>query len=225
MNVVAGAALLVGAVLAAPAHSRGDEELEPIGVWNCLMYGPFGDQRFYLRTEADGAASIAWLADATRGVWRDLSGWTESRSRVRIEDAANDRELTADLEHPTLGGTWSAPGRLGGWWCAPVSGADAYEDRPPGAEGLMPVLVPAIMASPSYPREAIREAKEGRAVACFLVDGRGEISDPHLVEISDEVFREPTLTAVSKSRYERRNDEQILLPACRTFTFELQAVG
>lgn len=202
--------------------------IDPVGVWNCLMYGPFADQRFYLRFTAQGATEIARITDVAQRRWVTLGEWRETRGRLRIRDEANEREFFADLERPTLGGVWSAPARIGGWWCAPVSYEQyefAADRRPPGAGALMAVLVPAVMATPSYPRQAIRDAKEGRAVSCFLVDGRGEVSMPDVIELTDEVFRAPTLDAVTKSSYRGLADENVLLPACRTFTFELQAIG
>jgi len=225
--VIVGLLLLCFALAAAAQSGRGGE-VDPVGIWNCLMYGPFGHQRFYLKLGPDRSTRTASVTEAVRRRWSPLSQWSESRGRLRFADEATEREFSADLGRPTLGGMWSAPARTGGWWCARIEGidpADSEADRPPNVGGLMPTLVPAIMASPNYPRQAIREAKEGRAVSCFFVNGSGEISEPDVLEVSDEIFRAPTLAAVSRSSYQGRGDEHVLFPACRSFTFELQAVG
>ena len=68
----------------------------------------------------------------------------------------------------------------------------------------MPPVLPLVTATPRYPIEAIRQAKQGRVVTCFLVDATGAIVEPEIIELSDEMFREPILVALSRSRYEAR---------------------
>jgi hypothetical protein len=80
------------------------------------------------------------------------------------------------------------------------------------------------MVSPAYPPEAIREAREGRVVACFLVDSSGTIIEPELVEVSDEVFAEPTLQVLARSRYNTLEPGDAVRPGCRSFLFQLDAV-
>jgi hypothetical protein len=61
-------------------------------------------------------------------------------------------------------------------------------------------------------------------VTCFLVDAAGLIVEPEIIELSDEVFREPILLALSRSRYEPR-DSDALRPSCRSYTFTLDRLA
>ena len=207
----------------APGSDGAAHEAEtwPVGVWSCLTYGPSGDRRFYLELAADGAARIARPTEAEEGEWRSLGVWRRTRNRIEIDDHMNGRFFVAGTGRTELGGTWLGIADRGGWWCAATS--YPVGDEPPPVGGLHRVLTPAVMASPRYPLRAIREAKEGRAVACFVVTGEGEIQRPEIVEATDSVFRGPTLDAVGASRYRRWGDDDQALPACRSFTFELSA--
>ena len=49
-----------------------------------------------------------------------------------------------------------------------------------------------------------------------------ELIEPEIIELSDEVFREPTLIALSRSRYEPREFDSALRPSCRSYTFSLE---
>jgi hypothetical protein len=90
------------------------------------------------------------------------------------------------------------------------------------AAGLfVPPLIPDISATPTYPRQAIRDAKEGRAVACFLVDASGAIIDPEILELTDEVFRYPTMVALYRSRYFPWGT--LPRPGCRSYLYQLDA--
>jgi hypothetical protein len=89
-------------------------------------------------------------------------------------------------------------------------------------EFFVPPLVPDVSATPTYPREAIRDAKEGRAVACFFVAAGGDIVDPVILELSDEVFRYPTMVALYGSRYYRGDKSG--RPGCRSYMYQLDAV-
>lgn len=199
--------------------------VDPIGVWHCLMFGRDGEQRFYLALDAEGGARIARVTEALEGRWTGLGEWRRVYGRFELEDRANARRFVADLRAETLGGRWMATIHEGGWWCAPVDGVAPHDEKPPPARGLMEALVPAIIAGPNYPRQAVREAKEGRAVSCFIVDGRGEISRPGIIELTDEVFREATLGAVARSRFRSRGDDSAPMPACRSFKYELRIAG
>jgi hypothetical protein len=61
-------------------------------------------------------------------------------------------------------------------------------------------------------------------VTCFLVDAAGSIIEPEIIELSDEIFREPTLWALSRSRYEPRESDT-LRPSCRSYTFSLDRLA
>ncbi len=101
------------------------------------------------------------------------------------------------------------------------AGADPPGQAAAGAQARR-VPVPLVTVSPVYPVAAIRQAKQGRAVACFLVDSEGRVNEPRLVELSDEVFRAPTLEALARSRYVGWDDPGLRLEACRTFVFRLE---
>jgi hypothetical protein len=154
-----------------------------------------------------------------------LSDWKESRGRVRFSDPAAGREYVAEVDDASLGGTWRTAVTSGGWWCTATDGGSAAaEARPPSPAGLMTALVPVIMASPNYPRQAVREAKEGRAIGCFAVYGSGAIGKARVLEVSDELFRGPVLAAIRQSRYRPWGETGAVLPACRSYTFELDTV-
>lgn len=219
-------ALLGCVALTGHADEPRPDRLDPVGIWNCLVYAPFGDERIFLRLASDQSAYMARIRDASRREWTELADWDVARGHIEIVDPASGREYDGELRRSTLGGTWQMQAFTGGWWCSRAAGNDADAEwvRPPSPAALMPVLVPAIMASPKYPIQAIRDAKEGRAVSCFFVNGKGEISNPELVELSDEIFGPPTLTAVTESRFRGWHDDEIVRPACRSFTFELDLI-
>jgi hypothetical protein len=112
----------------------------------------------------------------------------------------------------------------GGWWCAESDlevVPEASEDR----SAALPPVLPLVSATPRYPIEAIRQAKQGRVVTCFLVDAAGSIVEPEIIELSDEIFREPTLIALSRSRYEPRETDSARRPSCRSYTFSLDRLA
>jgi Gram-negative bacterial TonB protein C-terminal len=196
-----------------------------VGTWDCVIYGhpAFGDENVYVRLGADGSAQLARQTDQGVRPWEPLPGWWQRRGELTFRDPRTDRDFTADLSRTTLGGRWHTQTLLGGWWCTAVDPVVL-----PAPTGLarpkpLPRLRPATTATPQYPLQAIREAKEGRAVTCFLVDASGTILDPEIIELSDEVFRAPTLTALSRSRFQGWNDSRVLRPGCRSYTFELHA--
>jgi hypothetical protein len=49
--------------------------------------------------------------------------------------------------------------------------------------------------------------------------------EPEIIEVSDEVFREPILTALRRSRYEPRAMDSALRPSCRSYTFSLDRLA
>lgn len=222
-SVAAAVSLLCAS--AAYADSPRDR-LDPVGTWNCLIFGPYGSQRAFLSLAEDDKTYIARVTDASRRRWRELSEWDSSRRHITFADPELDRRYTASTRAVTLGGTWESLDAQGGWWCSPVPDVSTpgRNARPPSPAGLMTELVPSIMTSPNYPRQAIREAKEGRAVSCFLVNGVGEVSSAELIMLSDEIFRGPILAAVAQSSYRAWGDETALRPACRDFTFELDSI-
>ena len=185
------------------------------------------DERLLLRFGPDGSTAVTRAAhDATARAWVPLSTWSAIRHSFTFSDSRTGRQFEADLRRETLGGTWRTPSLVGGWWCDAI----AADDSPAAAdafrsEALMPPLIPERMATPTYPRQAIRDAKQGRAVACFFVDADGVILDPQIVELSDEVFRAPSLEALGRSRYRGWGAGAISRPGCRSFIYRLDAAN
>lgn len=143
---------------------------------------------------------------------------------MRFSDPRTGRQYTADLRRDNLGGTWRTLTATGGWWCAESDVEVVPETTEERAAALPPVL-PLVTATPRYPIEAIRLAKQGRVVTCFLVDSSGVIVSPEIIELSDEMFRQPTLIALSRSRYEARETDSTLRPSCRSYTFSLDRLA
>jgi TonB family protein len=145
---------------------------------------------------------------------------------LTFADPRTGRELTADLTRETLGGTWRNGDRGGGWWCTRIANdpTESRASRASPTEFFFPPLVPNVMATPSYPRQAIRSAKEGRAVVCFLVDSNGAVREAEIVELSDEVFRNATMLAIFRSNYRPWGDAGVVRPGCRSYTYELDSI-
>lgn len=202
--------------------------LEPVGIWSCLIYGHprLGDEQQLLRFQPDGRTDVARpRADGFR-VWVPISEWTVRRYRLSFSDPRMGRDFEGDLRRTTLGGTWIASVGTGGWWCASAAGSeDDFESlQRSGVDDLMPPLVGNVMMAPRYPRRAIREAKEGRAVACFIVDSGGRITEPELVELSDEIFADATMQAVQTSKYRGWEHAAVQRPGCRAFDYQLDTI-
>ena len=71
------------------------------------------------------------------------------------------------------------------------------------------------------PRPRLRRAVPAGGV---LLPGDVEVVDPEIIELSDEIFREPILVALRRSRYEAR-DSDALRPSCRSYTFSLDRLA
>jgi hypothetical protein len=215
------------ALAALGAPTLADARLDPVGTWSCLIYGPpsLGDERVLFQIEPDGSAEIARLEKTDTRGWAPMSQWERKRNELIFSDLRTGRQFEADLGRATLGGVWQTHTLSGGWWCTSYEGStedlpssDLADDDP-----LMPPLVPSRMATPNYPRQAIREAKEGRVVACFLVSPSGAISEPEIIEISDEIFRHSALNALSRSRYVGWNEVRGHRPGCRSYIYRLDS--
>ena len=205
--------------------------LDPVGTWRCVVYGhpTFGDERAVVSFAPDQSARIARSIEGGTPTWSPLSRWQVENGLMSFADSRTGRRFTADLGHETLRGEWRTLSQLGGWWCA---AADA--DEGPGIDILSTIgedenpesekrLIPFIMATPTFPRQAIREAKEGRVVLCFEVEPSGEIFKPEFVELSDEIFRATSLDALMRSRYQSWDPREQggARPACRSFIYRL----
>jgi len=170
-----------------------------------------------------GLARLARLEAEATPAWSGLTPWIEENRELRFGDPRSGRQYTADLRRENLGGSWRTLTQTGGWWCAQSDVVAVPETTEERAAALPPVL-PRVTATPRYPIEAIRLAKQGRVVTCFLVDSAGLIVDPEIIELSDEIFREPILVALKRSRYEAR-DSDTLRPSCRSYTFTLDRLA
>lgn len=109
---------------------------------------------------------------------------------------------------------------------AAVRSMAAHDESFVGIDGL-PVDAPPVpirMALPDYPREALRKALGGRAVACFTVNASGRVRDAVVVETSHELFRKPTLKAVRSSTFRpaRRGRDTVAGNVCRTYRYSLE---
>jgi hypothetical protein len=219
--LIAGAlAAAADALLAAPA------ELDPAGIWACVTYGDerARDMRFLLHITATGTGSIALQTSRSAGEWVSIFPWVPDEHELAFKDSQTGREFTADLSRKTLAGAWSTPVDSGGWWCVQRVGgeeASALAIHGSALEYFVPLLIPDVSASPRYPRQAVREAKEGYAVACFFVDSSGTIIEAEIVELSHELFRTPTLAATYSSQYRPWTRDAGLRPGCRTYSYQL----
>jgi len=226
-RALAAAVCLAAACVAVPAAARKGHPvptLDPVGTWRCVVYGhpAFGDERVLLDVARGGSVRIARLEKGEISAWFPLRGWEIEEALLTFTDSRSGRSYEADLTRTTLGGVWRTPTLLGGWWCSPATFVPAPIAENPKDETLMPPLLPTLTATPVYPLSAIRAAKQGRGVSCFFVDADGNVVQPEIVELSDEVFRAPILYALARSRYQRwPADEHLLRPGCRSFIFRL----
>jgi hypothetical protein len=216
-------ALAFALSFAATAQRR--NQLDPVGTWSCVLYGypAFGDERVLLRFAPDGGAQLARVDDDRIAPWIGLAGWSAEEREFRFGDPQTGRMFTADLRRDKLGGGWRTVTAVGGWWCSALDSASLPDDE---AKPLvaMPALIPVVTATPSYPLAAIRGAKEGRAITCFFVTSAGLIVEPEFIELSDEAFRAPVLSALARSRYQGWANVGTLRPSCRTYTFKLDSL-
>ena len=192
-----------------------------------MLYGhpDFGDERVLFNFAPNGSVRLARQDGEDIRPWIPLNGWRVEREAMTFSDFRSGRQFQADLRRQTLGGSWRTQTLVGGWWCTAMDAVPlpAIETEKPAH--VMPPLIPEITSTPRYPLQAIRDAKQGRAVTCFFVDAQGLIVQPELVELSDEVFRAPILLALARSRYQGWKDERVLRPGCRSYIFKLDSMN
>jgi hypothetical protein len=200
--------------------------IDPVGTWSCVVWGhpEFGDERVLLSFDSGGIARLARVETDIVPAWSGLTPWVAEEREMRFSDPRTGRQYTADLRRDSLGGSWRTLTATGGWWCA-VSDLEAVPETVEERMAALPPVLPKITATPRYPIEAIRQAKQGRVVTCFLVDATGSIVEPEIIELSDEIFREPILVALSRSRYEARASDSARRPSCRSYTFSLDRLA
>ncbi len=169
---------------------------------------------------------MAAQEDLTAPVWRTLANWRNDAGTLFFSDPGANLRYEGYFGGDTLSGLWRSEAAIGEWWCAPVdipeAVAAASDGRPNRAR--FPLPNPVTMRTPTYPRDAIRGAREGQIVVCFKVDHLGVPFDPRVVTETDEIFRRPTLDALLTSRFLPwpEGAERPPRPACRTYTFRLE---
>lgn len=200
--------------------------MDPVGTWSCVVWGhpEFGDERVLFNFGGAGFARIARIELDAVPSWSGSTPWVAEGRELKFSDPQTGRQYTADLRRDTLGGSWRTLTATGGWWCSTSDIVDVPESNEEREAALPPVL-PLVTATPRYPIEAIRQAKQGRVVACFLVDAAGSIVRPEFIELSDEMFRAPTLAALQRSRYQPREADSMLRPSCRSYTYSLERLA
>ncbi len=208
-----------------------DGVIDPRGTWSCVLYGDpaFGDQRILLTFAPDQSTFVSRSESDASRPWSPLSRWRIEDNVLSFSDSRTGRNFEAELERPTLGGSWKTLTTLGGWWCTATNeNVDLGifpSERRESNRALSP-LIPAVMATPRYPRQAIREAREGRVVICFEVDPSGQVQAPEFIELSDEIFRATSLDALMMSSYQplTGSTRHTPRPACRSFIYRLDQI-
>ena len=219
------AAIFIACLGCAGETASAAHAVDPVGTWSCVVWGhpDFGDERVLFSFTPQGLARLGRIESEAVPSWSNLTPWITDDRAMRFSDPRTGRQFTADLRRDSLGGTWRTLTATGGWWCAASDLAVIPESNEARAAALPPVL-PLVTSTPRYPIQAIRQAKQGRVVTCFLVDSAGVIINPEIIELSDEIFREPILVALSRSRYEPRNSD-VMRPSCRSYTFSLDRLS
>jgi len=228
--------VLLLAACSAPGQAQQDGStdegvIDPRDTWTCVLYGnpALGDERVLLSFAPDQSTLMAKPSVDEARPWAPLSRWQVEDEILSFRDSRTGRDFQANLRRSTLGGEWRTLNTLGGWWCS-EAGEEvdlgifaAAEDE---SRAMLAPLIPAVMATPAYPRQAIREAVEGRVVLCFVVDPTGELRDPEFVELSDEIFRATSLDALMSSKYQPWLDRVNAAPrpGCRSFIFQLDRI-
>ncbi len=224
-------AMLCGATqtLSVANDAMSAEIRSPVGVWSCILYEQLGSEIDYvlMRFDPVGTTHFARPRGDEFRSWAPVSGWTAQRNQLSFTDSRVGRDFEADLRRTSLGGIWKTGTADGGWWCARLDDAFAESQNVEGLSGdsVMPPLIPRAASTPYYPLRAIRQAQEGHATVCFLVESTGTIVDPEFIELSDDIFYDTTLRAVLASSYRGWMGEPAARPGCRLFDFELDPRG
>lgn len=227
MRRVLALATVSAALAVAPAAAARHKLLDPIGTWSCVIYGhpDLGEERIALNFAVDGTVNAARDDGNRSAEWAPLSAWTRQDAELRFTDARSGREFSGDLRRESLGGGWRTFSLVGGWWCSAVDPATLPPIVPRARAPVYPPPVPLVTVTPAYPIQAIRAAKQGLAVTCFLVNADGRVVQPDVIELSDEIFRQPILRALERSRYRGWDDRATLRPGCRSYVFTLESVS
>ena len=159
------AATVLAACLACSGEpaSAARANIDPVGTWSCVVWGhpDFGDERVLFSFAPRGVARLARIESAATPAWSGLTPWVEEDRHLRFSDPRSGRQYTADLRRDNLGGTWRTLTQTGGWWCA-LSDVQAVPETNEARAAALPPVLPRVTATPRYPLEAIRAAKQGR---------------------------------------------------------------
>ncbi len=218
-------AVLLLACLPTP---RAEALSEPVGVWSCVLFGEGvrGDPRLHLVLTPEAQTFIATQGNGRIFPWRKISDWTQRRRELSFVDGQTARSYEADLRFDTLGGAWSEPVDRGGWWCARRGDAADGASLDLGgtsSDFYVQPIIPDRMATPRYPRDAIRGAIEGDTVVCFTVEASGDVSGAEIVSASHRIFEATTLSAIGRSRYRPARDG-LRRPGCRSYRYTLDRI-
>jgi hypothetical protein len=108
-----------------------------------------------------GVARVGRIESESVPSWSGLTPWVREGRQIRFSDPKTGRQYSADLRSETLGGTWRTLTATGGWWCA-ESELDVVPESIEERAAALPPVLPLVTATPRYPIEAIRQAKQGR---------------------------------------------------------------
>ena len=214
------------ALVSAEASAARDD-VDPVGTWSCVVWGhpDFGDERVLLNFDPRGVARLARIENDAVPAWSGLTPWITEDRAMRFSDPRTGRQYTADLRRDNLGGSWRTLTATGGWWCA-VADVDVVPETTQERAAALPPILPLVTATPRYPIEAIRLAKQGRVVTCFLVDATGAIVEPEIIELSDEMFRRADPGGARAAHGTRPPAaDSVLRPSCRSYTFSLDRLA
>ena len=210
------------------AWSLDEDLLDPRGTWTCVLYGnpAIGDERVLLSFAPDQSTLMTVPDEDSVRPWMPLSRWQMEDETLSFSDSRSGRDFDANLRRSTLGGDWQAVNLRGGWWCTEAGEGielGIFADPDDQTREMLVPLIPAVMARPAFPRQALRDGTEGRVVICFSVDPTGEVRDPEFVELSDDVFRAASLDALMSSSYRPwlESGDEKFRPACRSYLYLL----
>ena len=201
----------------------------PVGVWSCLIFEPRGlnEKTVLVHFQAEGALRVAPQDGLAAPIWRELDAWRVDGGNLFFSDPSEDIGYEGFFNGETISGLWRSSQTIGEWWCSPVEMEVPVLGPTQRAAGKtrFPLPKPATLATPVYPLDAIRRGTEGQVVICFRVSHEGVVLDPQVVRETEEIFREPAVTALLASRYVpwRDGGTEPARPACRTYTFRLTA--
>ncbi len=204
------------------------EVINPLGTWNCIIYGSpdLGNENYSFSFANDYSVLVSKNDAEEERLWQNISPWVINDRELFFTDNRMARDFRGDLNRSNLGGDWRTSNSVGGWWCTRSDEEvdhSFYNNNDNQKVGIIIPLIPEIMITPAYPRQAHREGLEGRAVICFEILPNGEIINPEFLELSDEIFRASSLDALMSTKFKPWGQLVDLesRPACRSYMYRL----